>query len=128
MQRQRNALVTGSTSGIGLAIATELAARGMNIVLNGFGDPAEIETLRQRIAETHGVDVLFDGADMSRQGEIETMLARAAERFGGIDVLVNNAASSTSRPSTSFRSTSGMTSWRSTSRPHSTPPASRCRT
>ena len=91
MQGQRNALVTGSTSGIGLAIATELAARGMNIVLNGFGDPAEIETLRQRIAETHGVDVLFDGADMSRQGEIETMLARAAERFGGIDVLVNNA-------------------------------------
>ena len=72
MQRQRNALVTGSTSGIGLAIATELAARGMNIVLNGFGDPAEIETLRQRIAETHGVDVLFDGADMSRHGYLLT--------------------------------------------------------
>ena len=91
MHQRRNALVTGSTSGIGLAIASDLAARGMNIVLNGFGDPVEIEALRQRLAEAHGIDVLYDRADMSRQDEIEAMLARAAEQFGGIDVLVNNA-------------------------------------
>ena len=90
MQRRRSALVTGSTSGIGLGIANELAARGMNIVLNGFGDVAEVEALRRRIAETHGVDALYDGADLSRQDQIETMMARA-ERFGGVDVLVNNA-------------------------------------
>ena len=91
MQHRRNALVTGSTSGIGLAIANELAVRGMNIVLNGFGAPAEVETLRQCLAEAHGVDVFFEGADMSRQGDIEAMLTHAAERFGGVDVLINNA-------------------------------------
>jgi 3-hydroxybutyrate dehydrogenase len=91
MQRRRSALVTGSTSGIGLAIADELGTRGMNIVLNGLGKPAEVEALRRRIAEKHGIDVLFDGADMSRADEIASMLARASDRFGGIDVLVNNA-------------------------------------
>ena len=91
MHHRRSALVTGSTSGIGLAIASELAAQGMNIVLNGFGDAAEIEGLRERIAREHGVEVHYDGADMSRQDQIEAMMARAAERFGGVDVLVNNA-------------------------------------
>ncbi len=91
MHQRRSALVTGSTSGIGLAIASDLAARGMNIVLNGFGEPTEVEALRQRLAEAHGVDVLYDGADMSRQDQIEAMLARAAQQLGGIDVLVNNA-------------------------------------
>jgi len=91
MHPRRSALVTGSTSGIGLAIATELASRGMNLMLNGFGDTAEIEALRSRLAQAHGVDVLYDGADMSRQDAIEAMLARAADRFAGLDVLVNNA-------------------------------------
>ncbi len=91
MQRRKAALVTGSTSGIGLGIAHELAARGMNLMLNGFGDAAEIETLRARLAQDHGVDVLYDGADMGQQAAIEAMLARAAQQWGGIDVLVNNA-------------------------------------
>lgn len=91
MHQRRSALVTGSTSGIGLAIAANLASQGMNIVLNGFGDPAEVEALRKRLASEHGVDVLYDGADMSRQDQIEAMLARATQQLGGIDVLVNNA-------------------------------------
>lgn len=91
MQHRESALVTGSTSGIGLAIANELAARGMNIMLNGFGDPVEVEGVRRRIAETHGVDVAYDGADMSSAAAIEAMMKAASERFGGIDVLVNNA-------------------------------------
>jgi len=91
MQRIKTALVTGSTSGIGLAIATELASRGMNIMLNGFGDSTDIEALRSGLAQAHGVDVLYDGADISRQVEIEAMLARVTKQFGRIDVLVNNA-------------------------------------
>jgi len=91
MQPRKTALVTGSTSGIGLAIATELASRGMNLVLNGFGDSADIEAQRSDLARNHGVDVLYDGADMSRQEAIEAMMRRAIEHFGGIDVLVNNA-------------------------------------
>ena len=67
MHPRKTVLVTGSTSGIGLAIATELASRGMNLVLNGFGDSADIELLRSGLAQAHGVDVLYDGADMSRQ-------------------------------------------------------------
>lgn len=91
MQSRKTALVTGSTSGIGLGIASALAARGMNIVLNGFGDAAEIEAQRAALAKEHGVDVIYDGADMSRQDAIEAMMAHAGKRFGGIDVLVNNA-------------------------------------
>jgi len=91
MQSRKTALVTGSTSGIGLGIASELAARGMNIVLNGFGDAAEIDAQRAALAKEHGVDVIYDGADMSRQDAIEAMMAHAGKRFGGIDVLVNNA-------------------------------------
>ncbi|MGE4049849.1 MAG: 3-hydroxybutyrate dehydrogenase [Piscinibacter sp.] len=91
MQKRRSALVTGSTSGIGRAIAGELAARGMNLMLNGFGNAAEIEAQRTRLAHDHGVEVLYDGADMGRQDAIETMMSRAAQQLGGIDVLVNNA-------------------------------------
>ena len=91
MHPRKTALVTGSTSGIGLAIATELASRGMNLILNGFGDSADIEALRSDLVRAHGVDVLYDGADMSRQEAIEAMMRRATDHFGGIDVLVNNA-------------------------------------
>jgi 3-hydroxybutyrate dehydrogenase len=87
----KTALITGSTSGIGLGIAAAFAAEGANIVLNGFGAAAEIEALRSGLAQKHGVNVLYDGADMSKPVEIEAMMAKAATEFGGVDILVNNA-------------------------------------
>jgi 3-hydroxybutyrate dehydrogenase len=91
MLEGKTVLVTGSTSGIGQGIAEEFAAQGCNIILNGFGDPAEIEALQAQIAGTHGVKVRHDDADMSKPEAIETMMTRAIREFGVIDVLVNNA-------------------------------------
>ena len=91
MFRGKTALVTGSTSGIGLGIARALAAQGANIVLNGFGDAAEINRLRTDLAREHGVNVLYDGADMSRAEAIESMMSAAIGEFGAIDLLINNA-------------------------------------
>ncbi|MBV8494332.1 MAG: 3-hydroxybutyrate dehydrogenase [Alphaproteobacteria bacterium] len=91
MLQGKTAIVTGSTSGIGLAIATELASSGCDIVLNGFGDPAEIERLRGGLAEKHGVRVAYVAADLAKPAEIRNLVAEAAIRFGGIDILVNNA-------------------------------------
>ena len=91
MLQGKTALVTGSTSGIGLGIARALAAQGANIVLNGFGEAAEIEKLRAEIASSHKVSVRYDGADLSKHDQIEAMLAKALKEFGAIDVLVNNA-------------------------------------
>jgi 3-hydroxybutyrate dehydrogenase len=79
------ALVTGSTSGIGLAIAKALAAEGARLMINGFGDPADIER------ETKALGAVYDGADLSKPAEIERMLKRCADDLGGPDVLVNNA-------------------------------------
>jgi 3-hydroxybutyrate dehydrogenase len=87
----KNALVTGSTSGIGLGIAEGLAAQGVNLVLNGFGDAKEIETLRANLASKYGVKVLYDGADMSKADQIEAMMHKVEKDLGGIDILVNNA-------------------------------------
>jgi len=91
MFKGKTALVTGSTSGIGLGIATALAGRGTNIVLNGFGDAAEIEKLRAKLAADHGVNARYDGADLSQQDAIESMMGNAIEMFGGVDILINNA-------------------------------------
>ncbi len=91
MLKDKVALVTGSTSGIGLGIATGLAARGCHVVLNGFGDAAEIEGLRAGLSEEHGVEVVYSGADMSKGQEIETLVNEAQERLGGLDIVVNNA-------------------------------------
>ena len=91
MLNGKTALVTGSTSGIGLGIAEALAAQGANLVINGFGDESEIATLRARLADTHGVEVLYDNADMSKAESIAAMIDAATARFGGVDILVNNA-------------------------------------
>jgi 3-hydroxybutyrate dehydrogenase len=91
MFKGKTALVTGSTSGIGLGIAEAFAAAGANIVLNGFGDAVEVEALRRGLAERHGVTVRYDAADMSQQSAIEAMMQRALAEFGSIDLLINNA-------------------------------------
>jgi 3-hydroxybutyrate dehydrogenase len=91
MLKGRAAVVTGSTSGIGLGIATALAAEGCDIVLNGFGEPAAIERLRAGLAETHGVRAAYIAADMAKPAEITRLVAEAARRFGSVDILVNNA-------------------------------------
>jgi 3-hydroxybutyrate dehydrogenase len=87
----RSAIVTGSTSGIGLGIAHALARAGAAVMLNGFGDPNEIETLRAGLAEDNDVDVAYDCADMSRPEAIRMMVERATTRFGQVDIVVNNA-------------------------------------
>ncbi len=87
----KTALVTGSTSGIGLGIARGLASAGANIVLNGLGDADEIERLRAEIDADCAGSVIYHGADMTRPDEIEAMVREAESRFGAIDVLVNNA-------------------------------------
>ena len=91
MLKGKTALVTGSTSGIGLGVAEALAEARCNIVINGFGDAAEIERLRARLASEHRVKVLFDPADMTKSDAIAAMMKRAAAELGGVDVLVNNA-------------------------------------
>jgi len=85
------AIVTGSTSGIGLGIARALAQHGSNILLNGFGDRTEIEVLMAKLSAEYKVTVAHSAADMSRPEQVKEMIAQCVERFGGIDILVNNA-------------------------------------
>jgi 3-hydroxybutyrate dehydrogenase len=87
MLKNKTALVTGSTSGIGLGIAKALASQGANIMLNGFGD---VEGAKAEVAAL-GVQVGYHGADMSKPADVEAMMAAAAEQFGRVDILVNNA-------------------------------------
>lgn len=89
--KDKCAVVTGSTSGIGLGIARALAQQGANVVLNGFGDAAEIQALCKSLAEQHGVRVMYSAANMARPSEIEAMVQEAIHQFGGVDILVNNA-------------------------------------
>jgi 3-hydroxybutyrate dehydrogenase len=91
MLKGKTALVTGSTSGIGLAIARALAKDGADVMLNGFGDKAEIEKTRAGIEKEFGVKALYSPADMSKPGEIAAMVAATKKEFGALDVLVNNA-------------------------------------
>jgi 3-hydroxybutyrate dehydrogenase len=87
----RSAIVTGSTSGIGLGIATALAHAGAGVTLNGFGDPQEIERIRADLAERTGVAVRYSGADMGRGDEVIAMVREAEAAHGAVDILVNNA-------------------------------------
>jgi 3-hydroxybutyrate dehydrogenase len=91
MSTQKLALVTGSTSGIGLGIAKNFASKGMNVVLNGFGDASAIEDIRANMAKDFGVEVRYNGADMSKPEEIAAMIKTVDDEFGAIDILVNNA-------------------------------------
>ncbi|WP_333629505.1 SDR family NAD(P)-dependent oxidoreductase, partial [Stenotrophomonas cyclobalanopsidis] len=85
------AVVTGSTSGIGLGIATALARQGADIVLNGFGDAQDIERIRSSLEAEFNVRVAHDGADLSRGEAVREMIVRAVATMGRIDILVNNA-------------------------------------
>ncbi|MFT3996642.1 MAG: 3-hydroxybutyrate dehydrogenase [Asticcacaulis sp.] len=91
MLNGKTALVTGSTSGIGLAIARKLASKGAKIMLNGMGDAAEIEKLRADLAAEFGVEVAFNGADLTKVEAIEALIADTTAKLGGLDILVNNA-------------------------------------
>jgi 3-hydroxybutyrate dehydrogenase len=87
----KTALVTGSTSGIGLGIARALAKEGTNVLLNGFGDKAAIEAERAAVEREFGVKAVYSPADMTKPDEIAAMIATAERTFGSVDVLVNNA-------------------------------------
>jgi 3-hydroxybutyrate dehydrogenase len=91
MLKGKTALVTGSTSGIGLAIARAMGAEGANVVLNGFGEKAAIDDMVNEIRDASGAEAVHIGADMARPEEIAAMMRAAEERFGAVDVLVNNA-------------------------------------
>ena len=87
----RIAIVTGSTSGIGLGVARSLASNGAAVLLNGLGDRVEIDALVSSLSTDYGVDVAYGGADLSDPAQIEQLVDEAAKRFGQVDILVNNA-------------------------------------
>ena len=91
MLKGLNAVVTGSTSGIGLGIAAILASKGANLVINGFGDVATIEAERARLAARYGVKVAYSDADVSKPAEVKAMIDLCVDSYGSIDILVNNA-------------------------------------
>jgi len=98
----RAAIVTGSTSGIGLGIAKALAEAGSAVMLNGFGDPEDIEMQRQSLADAQDVDVAYSNADMSKPEAIRFMVTQAERRFGQVDIVVNNAGIQHVAPIESF--------------------------
>ncbi len=101
MLKGKTALVTGSTSGIGLGIATALARDGANIMLNGFGDGTQIDAIKRQLADL-GVKVDYHPADMTKPGEIADLVQATASRLGSVDILVNNAGIQHVAPIESF--------------------------
>jgi len=91
MSAKKVALITGSTSGIGLGIAKKFASLGHHLVLNGFGEASAIEEIRSSLAKTYGVEVRYHGADISQPKEIVALIECAEAEFGAVDILVNNA-------------------------------------
>jgi len=91
MLKGKSVVVTGSTSGIGLAIARAFAREGCNLTINGFGDAAAIEKERAGIEKEFSVKAIYSGADMTKPAEIAAMIATTEKTFGAVDVLVNNA-------------------------------------
>ncbi|MDB5487108.1 MAG: Beta-D-hydroxybutyrate dehydrogenase [Reyranella sp.] len=91
MLKGRCALITGSTQGLGHAMAQRLAAEGCNIVMNGFGEPAEIESRRRTLEEDHRVRAIHHGADLAEPRQIADLIETAERSFGGVDILINNA-------------------------------------
>jgi 3-hydroxybutyrate dehydrogenase len=91
MLKQKSAIVTGSTSGIGLGIARALAQQGADVLLNGFGSATEIEFTRAELQRQFGVKVRYSGADMSKPAEVRAMAELAQAEFGKVDIIVNNA-------------------------------------
>jgi 3-hydroxybutyrate dehydrogenase len=91
MLQGKNALVTGSTRGIGAAIAEELAADGCNVMLSGFGEADAIEAERKRLADTYSVSVAYNPADLGKEEDVDGLFQAAEKAFGSVDILVNNA-------------------------------------
>lgn len=91
MLKNKVAIVTGSTSGIGLGIAKAFAKQGAHIMLNGLGDAAEIEKTRAALEQEFGTKILYHGADMTKPDQIADLVAQTAEKLGSVDILVNNA-------------------------------------
>jgi 3-hydroxybutyrate dehydrogenase len=102
MLKGRTAIVTGSTSGIGLGIARALGGAGAKLMINGFGDAVQIEALRAGLAKEFGVKVAYNGADMSKPDQIHALVKAAVEEFGAVDILVNNAGIQHTAPVESF--------------------------
>ena len=103
MLKGKSALITGSTQGLGLAMADRLASLGCNIVLNGLGDTAEVERRRSKLEQDHGVRVLFHGADLAEARQIAALVDAALGAFGGVDILINNAVVRHFAPIEKFR-------------------------
>jgi len=98
----KRALITGSTSGIGLAIAQAFAAEGASLMINGFGGKDEIEAVREELAKTSGAQAIHDGADLGKVEQIDQMIARCTSQIGSPDILVNNAGIQFVSPVTDF--------------------------
>ena len=103
MLKGKCALVTGSSQGLGYAMAERLAAEGCNVVLNGFGEAGEIERKRRQLEERHGVRALHHGADLADPGQIASLVETAQQSFGAVDILINNAVIRHFAPLETFR-------------------------